>query len=30
MSPTEYLKTGLVWSWALMIINEIVAVTLFK
>lgn len=29
LSPKEYLKTGLVWSWILMIINEIVAVTLF-
>lgn len=30
LAPQDYLKTGLFWSWLLMIINEIVAVALFS
>ena len=29
LPPQDYLKTGLVWSWLLVLINEIVAVSLF-
>ncbi|HWQ60715.1 MAG TPA: citrate transporter, partial [Negativicutes bacterium] len=30
LPPQDYLKTGLVWSWLLMLINEVVAVYLFS
>lgn len=30
LAPQDYLKTGLIWSWILMLINEIVAVSLFS
>lgn len=29
MSPQEYLKTGLVWSWILVLVNELIAVKFF-
>lgn len=29
MSPQEYLKTGLFWSWVLVLINEFIAVKFF-